>query len=76
VLAGYRLVTFRLPQKLPKHAKRVHSGPFFMLVCKVDPQKTVPVGLKEDGAHCWIRTGKVPLHPSKVALFRENSKSQ
>ena len=27
-----------------------------MLVCKVDPQKTVPVGLNEDGAHCWIRT--------------------
>ena len=66
-LAGYRLATIRQPSgylsvtaKATKTrkagAKRVHSGPFFMLVCKVDPQKTVPVGLKEDGAHCWIRT--------------------
>ena len=57
---GYLLVTFRLSQKLPKTRKAGHEraiySPIFMFVCKVDPQKTAPVGLKEDGAHCWIRT--------------------
>ena len=56
VLAGYRVVTFRLSQKLTKHVKRVHSGPIFMLVCKVNRLKNAPVGGLENGAHCWIRT--------------------
>ena len=56
MLAGYRVVTFWLSQKLPKHGKRVHSGTILMLVCKVNLLKNAPVGGFENGAHCLIRT--------------------
>ena len=56
MLAGYRVGTFRLPKKFPKHVNRRQNGPILMMVYKVNLLKNAPVGGFENGAHCWIRT--------------------